>query len=208
MTFLQMTLRKPLNLSRIVTYARKFNMEFPWLESRPVLPWQLKRSSFLGLFKGAKQNIGESRRWIQQDSHSQTNGRSYVDQNSDAEEAAPRIDAAHHLVEGPDDQTAGGDHLGHCRYGAGRMREPEDRGRDEKYAEREVWCLSNGDRSRLAVAETPEQKSSHHRVCPIQILYLSEFAPWPFAKLVASQTKSISASSSCGGKQRSDGAAQ
>ncbi len=49
------------------------------------------------------------------------------------------------------------------------MPEPEDRRRDEKDAEREVWCLSNGDRSRLAVAETPEQKSSHHRVCPIQI---------------------------------------
>jgi hypothetical protein len=63
---------------------------------------------------------------------SQANGRNYVDQNGDAEEAAPRVDAAHHLVEGPDDQTAGGDRLGHCRYGAGRMREPEDRRRDEK----------------------------------------------------------------------------
>src|SRR5438132_5845192 len=100
---------------------------------------------------------------------SQANGRRYVDQNSDAEEAAPRVDAAHHLVERPDDQAAGGDHMGRCRYYTGRMREPEDRRRDEKYAEREVWCLSNGDRSRLAVAETPEQKSSHHRVCPIQI---------------------------------------
>jgi DNA-binding transcriptional ArsR family regulator len=46
---------------------------------------------------------------------SQANGGNYVDQNGDAEEAAPRIDAAHHLVEGPNDQTASGDHLGHCR---------------------------------------------------------------------------------------------
>jgi hypothetical protein len=98
----------------------------------------------------------------------QASGRNFVDQNDDAEEAAPRVDAAHHLVEGPDDQTAGGDHLGHCRYGTVRIHEPEDRRRDEKDAEREVWCLSNG-RSRLAVAETPEQKSSHHRACPIQI---------------------------------------
>jgi DNA-binding transcriptional ArsR family regulator len=87
---------------------------------------------------------------------SQANGGNYVDQNGDAEEAAPRIDAAHHLVEGPNDQTASGDHLGHSRYGTVRMHEPEDRRRDEKDAEREVWCLSNGDRSRLAVAETPE----------------------------------------------------
>ena len=87
---------------------------------------------------------------------SQANGRNYVDQNGDAEEAAPRVDAAHHLVEGPNDQTASGDHCGHCRYGTVRMHEPEDRRRDEKDAEREVWCLSNGDRSRLAVAETPE----------------------------------------------------
>jgi hypothetical protein len=89
-------------------------------------------------------------------SSSQANGGNYVDQNGDAEEAAPRVDAAHHLVEGPNDQAAGGDHLGHRRYGTVRMHEPEDRRRDEKDAEREVWCLSNGDRSRLAVAETPE----------------------------------------------------
>jgi hypothetical protein len=89
-------------------------------------------------------------------SSSQANGENFVDQNGDAEEASPRVDAAHHLVEGPDDQTAGGDHLGHCRYGTVRMHEPEDRRRDEKDAEREVWCLTNGDRSRLAVAETPE----------------------------------------------------
>src|SRR5262249_19068011 len=96
-------------------------------------------------------------------------GGNFVNQNGDAEEAAPRVDAAYHLVEGPDDQTAGGDHLGHCRYGAGRMPEPEDRRRDEKDDEREVWCLTNGDRSGLAVAETPEQKSSHLRSCPIHV---------------------------------------
>jgi hypothetical protein len=54
-------------------------------------------------------------------SSSQANGGNYVDQNGDAEEAAPRVDAAHHLVEGPNDQTASGDHLGHCRYGTVRM---------------------------------------------------------------------------------------
>jgi hypothetical protein len=102
-------------------------------------------------------------------SRSQANGGNCVDQSGDAEEAAPRVDAAYHLVEGPNDQTASGDHLGHCRYGPVRMHEPEDRHRDEKDAEREVWCLSNGDRSRLAVAKAPEQKSSHHRACPIQI---------------------------------------
>jgi len=122
-------------------------------------------------------------------SSSQANGGNFVDQNGDAEEAAPRVDAAHHLVEGPDDQTAGGDHLGHCRYDTVRMREPEDRRRDEKDAEREVWCLSNGDRSRLAVAETPEQKSSHHRACPIQIRISRSSRHGSFAKLVASRNE-------------------
>jgi hypothetical protein len=67
-------------------------------------------------------------------------GGNFVNQNGDAEETAPRVDTAHHLVEGPDDQTTGGDHLRHCRYGTGRMPEPEDRRRDEKDAECVVWC--------------------------------------------------------------------
>jgi hypothetical protein len=72
------------------------------------------------------------------------------------------------------------------------MLEPEDRRRDEKYAERKVWRLSNGDRPRLAVAETPEEKSSHRGVCPIQNSYLSEFAP-RVAKSTVLVTRAVSA---------------
>jgi transposase len=123
-------------------------------------------------------------------SSSQANGGNFVDQNDDAEEAAPRVDASQQLVEGPDDQTSGSRHLGHCRYCTVRIREPEDRRRDQKDAEREVWCLSNGDRSRLAVAETPEQKSSHHRARPIQIRISRNSRHSSVAKLVASRNES------------------
>src|ERR1700730_15381716 len=143
-------------------------------------------------FNGEKQNISGNPSLDPTSfgfSSSQANGENFVDQNGDAEEAAPRVGAAHHLVEGPDDQTAGGDHLGHCRYGTGRMPEPEDRRRDEKDAEREVWCLSNRYRSRLAVAETPEQKSSHHRACPIQIRISRSSRYGSVAKLVASRNE-------------------